>query len=730
MVKDLGKAKTAYRQQADKLNQLSADLMKLQYGKKKGGKSEIDGLRERINLTQADLARAYKKYQDKAAELQPKIDRLAKQDADMGKEIDRVFLQLDACNRKCDAELEAAPRIIIRGNQEQAATPQNIPLNNDGSSSVPQNGRFYEYKTPYMDGLKNKFEMQFKLDGMGLDLDMGTGYGIPDYKPVPQPGKNKFELGAGYDYMDRTILKGYYGDLNGYNDYMQGFDEKDALDAIDGTSTGFRSGPYFFGQMPVPKLQYQGSGPNDPYFFQAPEKKGFFESGVFDGGEGLGDALQVLPGSDIDLSKADGDPAIDQWGLHKVGFLAYADTGSAWNIEDGSKKNIVVAVIDSGLDMNHEDRPEYIWVNDDEIPGNGIDDDGNGYIDDIHGWNFVNENNELDDNYGHGTFVAGIIAARRNNGLGIAGINPGAQIMVLKTGDREMLSNSLGLYRAIRYAVDNGAKVINVSLGGQGSSRLLQIALNYARAKDRLVVVAAGNGAGNVGDYIPGGMRNVVSVAALDMTGDWRRWSNKGANIALTAPGDNIFSLSATNGLRDDKMLPYGKSTYHQLTGTSFAAPIVSATASLMWAKKPELTVREVEDILLATTTELNEPGWDFRTGNGLLNARSALSMADKSPLVVRPIRVLQVMDGDDLDSLELYGTVRGRLDKYIVEVGQGSEPRSWEKICEFETAVENGLLCIIGEDDLSGNNLWSIRIRAMDTNRQEKQAVLSINIK
>ena len=315
------------------------------------------------------------------------------------------------------------------------------------------------------------------------------------------------------------------------------------------------------------------------------------------------------------------DEARDQWGLPKVGFTPLTDPASAWNIEDGSRKNVVVAVIDSGLDMTHVDGPRYFWTNPGEIPGNKIDDDGNGYIDDIHGWNFVSENNNLRDDNGHGTFVTGIIAAKTNNGEGIAGINPGAQIMVLKAADRDGESQSLSIYRAIRYAADNGAMVINISLGKKGVSRLEQLGVNYAHARGCVVVVAAGNQGNPIEECGPSGLRRAFSIAAIDMNGKRRVNSNYGANVALAAPGESIYSLTSKFGKRDGQITPLLPTKYHRLSGTSFSAPFVAGTASLLLAKNPRLTNKEIEDIMLETATDMRTEGWDVYTGTGLLDA-------------------------------------------------------------------------------------------------------------
>jgi thermitase len=170
-------------------------------------------------------------------------------------------------------------------------------------------------------------------------------------------------------------------------------------------------------------------------------------------------------------------------------------TTLAWDIEQGDS-NVVVAIIDLGCAMNHPEFAGRFWVNKGEIPGNGIDDDKNGYVDDVNGWNFYENNNNLEDIDGHGTAMAGIIGANANNGIGFAGIDWHCKLMILRVGDT--LPHSLAIASAIGYATSNGARIINLSLGAQGSqqeSPSIKQAISEALNKGVLIVVAAGNNA-------------------------------------------------------------------------------------------------------------------------------------------------------------------------------------------------------------------------------------------
>jgi len=242
--------------------------------------------------------------------------------------------------------------------------------------------------------------------------------------------------------------------------------------------------------------------------------------------------------------------------------IAGADISAvdAWDIETGSS-DIVIAVIDSGVAFDHPDLKDNIWTNEDEIPGNGIDDDHNGYVDDIHGWDFVNDDNNPSDysrdlyGEGHGTHVAGIIAATGNNGKGITGVMWKAQIMPLQVFDIFKQSPfNVGsiwltnLINAIDYAVQNGARIINLSLEGPTSQALYSI-LQHSSQRGVLVVVAAGNGGfdgiGDNNDVFPSypasyDLPNIISVAATNEGDELASYSNYGAtSVDVAAPGGN-----------------------------------------------------------------------------------------------------------------------------------------------------------------------------------------------
>ncbi|HEY9881414.1 MAG TPA: S8 family peptidase [Leptolyngbyaceae cyanobacterium] len=270
-------------------------------------------------------------------------------------------------------------------------------------------------------------------------------------------------------------------------------------------------------------------------------------------------------------------------------------------------KGIVVAVIDSGVDINHEDLKDNIWSNAGEIASDGLDNDGNGYIDDVHGWNFGVGQNNNDVTPGtntsgqtHGTHVAGTIAAK-NNGIGMTGVAPDAKIMAIRMGNVNQngaFTNAGNLATAIRYAVDNGAGVINMSLGWQDSSELTE-ALAYAASKNVITVSAAGNsGLATSGTPAKYATDYGLSVGAVDSNKNIASFSNRAGSSDkmqhVVAPGVNIYST-----------LPGNEYGFKQ--GTSMASPHVAGVVALMLSANPNLTHAQVREILTSTSISLTD---------------------------------------------------------------------------------------------------------------------------
>lgn len=319
------------------------------------------------------------------------------------------------------------------------------------------------------------------------------------------------------------------------------------------------------------------------------------------------------------------DPNLgNQWYLNRIGVF------DVWGFTMGSNC-VKVAIIDSGVDWTHPDiglgtdiyqnvalnSGEDVWSNfNNPMTGNGIDDDGNGFIDDWKGWNFDLASNNSLPSFFHGTHVAGIVSAKTNNSIGISGIaggdnSPGTQLMSLCIG----MSNPVGavIDDAIIYAVDNGAKVIQMSLS-VSSTTAIDAAINYAISNNVLVVCASGND--NAAVSYPASNNNVISVGATDQTDQRANFSNYGGNLTISAPGVGIFSTQLG-------------STYGTSDGTSFAAPIVSAVASLMLVINPNLTPSSIRSALINNADKTGgysySAGRSNELGYGRLNAINAI---------------------------------------------------------------------------------------------------------
>ncbi len=284
-------------------------------------------------------------------------------------------------------------------------------------------------------------------------------------------------------------------------------------------------------------------------------------------------------------------------------------------------------MIDTGVDYTHPDLSANIWANTDEIPGNGLDDDHNGYIDDTMGWSFITDANDPMDTHGHGTHLSGIIAAVGNNNQGVTGVCWQAKIMPVKALTDNGAGASDQLAQAIKYAVDNGARVINISWGGYGNSILIQDALNYAYNHNCVIVAAAGNNNTNAERFFPGNYSQAITVAACNANDQRASFSNYGANVDVTAPGVDILSLKAkgTDMCHNEANIVGGE--YYRASGTSMATPFVSGLAALIISSDRDLTILEVEEKIIQSCEDLGTAGKDVYYGYGRINASLALTL-------------------------------------------------------------------------------------------------------
>ena len=293
----------------------------------------------------------------------------------------------------------------------------------------------------------------------------------------------------------------------------------------------------------------------------------------------------------------------------------------AWRLYDGGSRDVVVALVDTGIDYTHEDLAGRIWTNTDEIPGNGIDDDGNGYVDDVYGWNFYSGTNDVyvGTEDAHGTHGAGTIAANAGNGVGIAGIvqSDHVKVMAVKAlGGSDGSGTTASIIQAIQYAEANGAQICNLSLGSSQNDPALYRTIASSKM---LFVVAAGNDGTDL-ETAPSypasyDLDNLIAVANIRYDGELDPTSSYGAaSVDLAAPGSYI--LSTTPG-----------DTYSYMTGTSMAAPMVSAAAAMVYSAFPKATLADVKDILLASVHKLDSLTGRTATG-GMLDLGAAMAGA------------------------------------------------------------------------------------------------------
>ena len=396
----------------------------------------------------------------------------------------------------------------------------------------------------------------------------------------------------------------------------------------------------------------------------------------------------------------------DLYGLKKI------RAGAAWDVTTG--EGVTVAVVDTGLDYTHPDIADNVWVNVDEIPGNGVDDDANGFVDDVRGWDFIGTSystptvdaNPVDD-HGHGTHVAGTVAAQGNNGLGVVGVAWRSKVMPVKGLDRYGYGLSSSLADAILYAANNGADVINNSWGGKGTSLTVRDALDYAYNLGVVSVCAAGNNNADVLDFFPASFPNVITVAATDAS-DWKAYySNWGARVDVAAPGSDILSLRAAGTFMGQALDDY----YTRADGTSMASPHVAGLAALVLSLHPTYSVEEIRQALRTSAVDRGLGGVDGDYGFGRVDAGAAVALAG-----VLEARIKSPADGARVTGLvALSGFARGNtFASYRLERGSGPFPSSWTLLNQSTSPVGGGTLGILDTSTLA-DGVYALRLTAYD---------------
>lgn len=412
-----------------------------------------------------------------------------------------------------------------------------------------------------------------------------------------------------------------------------------------------------------------------------------------------------------------GQPRSDLWDLQLM------HTAEAWDITRGS--GVIVAVVDTGVDITHPDLAGNVWSNSREIPDNGIDDDANGYVDDVHGWNFLSNDNQVDDGVGHGTHVAGTIAAQDDNSLGIVGVAPDAQIMPVRVFAFHTETTVFMLSQGILYAAQNGADVINNSWEACGSDcssvGVVEDAVRTAHAAGAVVVFSAGNEANDIRNLSPQNQPEAIVVSATTPADTRASFSNFGL-VDLGAPGAGdpndpgveperaILSLKAANCIdpwicNEDRNVG---DAYVRLSGTSMAGPHVAGAAALILGLHPSYSPEQVRQVLRRTSIDVGSDGYDPSLGYGRVDTATIgieptpLEALIQLPLLVQTSRV------------PVRGSANGEeFQNYVLEVASATAPSNWTTIVNSSTPVRSGTLGTWDATKLADGD-YSFRLTAL----------------
>lgn len=453
----------------------------------------------------------------------------------------------------------------------------------------------------------------------------------------------------------------------------------------------------------------------------AVKNSGSWQLQLSDISESLRDFVEYIqPAGRYSINNSPNDSLYNsQWSLKKI------QAPAAWLLT-GNEDSIIVAIIDTGIDYLHPDVSSKIYINSGETgldnlgrdkQTNGIDDDGNGFIDDFRGWDFTDragfpydssggdyldwDNDPMDDNvFSHGTSVAGIIGAETNNGIGIAGVAPKVRLMNLRSFDPDGFGEEDDVAAAVIYAVLNKAKVINMSFGDNSFSYVLRDVIRFAYSRNVVLVASAGNSNSSAPHY-PSGYSEVICVGNSTSEDYVAGSSNFGSTLDLVAPGTGIVTTIRNN-------------RYADFNGTSAAAPFISAAAALVLSKG-NYTNEEVKQILKSSADDLGEPGWDLRSGAGRLNLFKAVSLLGASRVKFEsPTQNFVVQN----DTLSIYATILSPYFlNYSLEYGVGFNPTSWNLLIgEGKSQLINEKIFALNCQPLS-DSVYTLRIKLNQSN-------------
>ena len=426
-----------------------------------------------------------------------------------------------------------------------------------------------------------------------------------------------------------------------------------------------------------------------------------------------------------------GQPYPDQWALARIGAEHSAASEARRQALCPAPQPVIVAVIDSGLDYLHADFPrERLWINPKEKL-NGVDDDHDGYVDDLIGWNFVDDDNNPWDESGHGTMIAGIIAAA---GSRAAGINPHARIMPLKVLNALGRGSSTAIAAAVDFAIAHEARIINLSLGGEHVSQLLARTVERATAAGALVVIAAGNQGRDLGTDSLAGMPGVVTVGATDPHDGRAPFSNWGAALTLAAPGVDILSLrargsdliavSGASAYRAGIAIVGEEGQYYRASGTSFAAAMVSGVASWVIACRPQLRGQDIERILTQSARDIGPPGVDVQSGYGLVDLPAALAM-DPGFFVQAEISAVSLVSAANGPQLRVVGSAdASAFQKALLRAAPEAYPSDWIELgAALTQPVRAGTLAQFDPRLVRGARRWLLQLVTEASTGQMREA-------
>lgn len=446
------------------------------------------------------------------------------------------------------------------------------------------------------------------------------------------------------------------------------------------------------------------------------------------------------PNYPLELYDVPNDPLyIHQWGLNNTGqdhyevyrYLGAGNdvlstvTGIADSDIDALEvyesappilSSVVVAIVDTGVDPDHPDLDGAYWTNPGEVADNGLDDDHNGIVDDVVGCDIVGGSGDPTDEHGHGTHCAGIVASVAGNGIGVAGICPGARIMAVKCWPLNLLTVAEGII----YAADNGADVINMSWGAAWETQTVRDALLYARSRGIVLIAAAGND-GDVRTNYPASYPEVISVGATTSADQVASFSTLSDYIDVCAPGHSILSLrGAGTDMYGDKGEPEVSiidDEYYLASGTSMASPYVVGVAAYLRAVSPGLSHDVIKGLIEASADDIVDPyglgailpGWDMYSGHGRVNllaaigagppsVRAALTSPEGQSIVSGTIDILGSADGADFT-------------EFVLEYGVGRAPTSWTEITSSITPVTEGLLGSWSTEGMPGSYVLRLSV-------------------